>query len=541
MEKYDIINFLKLDTIRGRIRFYVILVVCIPSIIAAFFFFFFQREQIIESEMSQIADDLSNNKKIVKAYVDMRFEDVNFLIKIIQSHHSDLHAASHDFNDYIATHSDVASAAFIDAVGISVIDTIGITGVYAGDRYYFTEAKAGRAAITTGSKGRISGKPICIFSAPVFDASGKFDGVVILIIRVGELDAWMRGSFVPDIQGLVLCDAQGNVLAPVRAVTDGTDGMTAKVSAQLLTLSESGQIFVNEAGARMIGASVDVGRDGWKLIYFQPVDKILASYRWQTLSVSLGALCAILLVMPFILRFCRSIEAPLEELTAYVLELRKNDYAATGKSPSHKNMPSEIRILFDAFTVMSVRVRKKIKNAEAQSLNDPLTGLHNRRFLQITGAEFLQNALDVGQKCSCLIVDIDHFKKINDTYGHNIGDIVLQGVAKIINASVRQADLLVRHGGEEFVVLATCAEARQGEELAQRIRQAVAAHTFVLDGHALCLTVSIGVAVSDSQNSSVQATSADAVLQQLMIKADKALYAAKESGRNAVMVASWAG
>ena len=75
--------------------------------------------------------------------------------------------------------------------------------------------------------------------------------------------------------------------------------------------------------------------------------------------------------------YCRSIEGQLEELTAYALELHKNDYSVTGKLYSNKNMPCEIRILFDDFIIMSLRVYRKIKKAEAESLNDALTGLHN--------------------------------------------------------------------------------------------------------------------------------------------------------------------
>ena len=534
----SVINFLKLDTIRGRIRFYVMLIVCIPNIIAALFFFSFQREQIIETEKIQIAEDIYKNKNTVNGYVDVCFEDVNFLIKIVQSHRFEISAVSRDFEDYIATHPDISSAAFIGADGRSIIDTTGVTGVYVGDRPYFTEAKEGRAAIITSSKGRISGKPICIFSAPLFDAAGTFDGLVFLTIRVGELDAWMRGSFVPDIQGLVLCDAQGNVLAPASAVSSGKDDGLAKVPAGLMHLSESGQIFVNDAEVRMVGASVDVGKAGWKLIYFKTEDKILANYRWQILSVSLGALCVILLVMPFILRFCRSIEAPLEELTTYALELRKNDYAVTGKLHSHSNMPSEIKILFDAFTVMSFRVARQIKKAEAISLIDALTGLHNRRYLQITGPDFFTNAQAFGQQCACLMLDIDYFKHINDTYGHNAGDVVLQGIAKILNTSVRQADLLVRYGGEEFVVFAVCAGAGQAEELAQRIRQAVNAHPFVLENHKVVVSVSIGIAVCDANSALEQALSAEAAIANTLNTADKALYAAKAAGRNCVRVSA---
>ena len=533
----NVMNILKLDTIRGRMRLYFMLVVCIPSVISALFFYFFQREQIIENEKIQIADDLYKNRNTVRGYIDVCFEDVNFLIRILKSHCSEISRASEEFSEYIATHPDISAAVFLGPDGTSVIDTMGKTGIYAGDRQYFAEAREGRTAITTGIKGRVSGKPICIFSSPVFDAKGNFDGVVFITILVGEFDAWMRGSFVPDIQGLVLCDAQGNILAPASAVGAASEGVSAKVSAQLMTLDASGQVFMSDAGERMVGVAVDVGKGGWKLIYFLAVDKILAGYRWQPLSVILGALCAILLIMPLVLRFCRSIEGPLEELTAYALELRKNDYAVTGKLHSHKSMPSEIKILYDAFTVMSFRVTRQIQNAEAKSLSDPLTGLRNRRFLQICAADFFHKTLAFGQICSCIMMDIDHFKKINDIYGHNVGDMVLQGVAKIITASVRQADLLARYGGEEFVVLATCADARQAEELAHRIRQAVAAHSFVHEGQTFGVTISIGVAVDDMRDPHAQAVSADDALLQLVIRADKALYAAKAAGRNAVMVA----
>lgn len=538
MKEFIITNLLKLDTIRGRIRLYVLLVVCIPSVVAALFFFVFQREQIIETEKNQISDDIFKNRNTVKAYIDVCFEDVNFLIRILKSHRSDIALVTNEFKDYIATHPSISAAVYMGSDGFSVIETMGKPGIFGGDRHYFKEAQEGRTAITTGITGRVSGKPVCVFSSPVFDALGNFDGVVFLTVLVGELDAWMRGSFVPDMQGLVLCDAQANVLAPASAVAQGKDGAVAKVSAQLMELNDYGQTFVNEAGARMIGASLDVGKGGWKLIYFRSVDQILANYRWQTVAVSLGTLCAILLIMPFILRFCRSIEVPLEELTAYALELRKTDYAVAGKLHSHKNMPSEIRILFDAFTVMSFRVARQIKKAKAESFIDALTGLHNRRFLQITGADFYQKTLAFGQQCSCLMLDIDHFKNINDTYGHNIGDMVLNAVAKIVNASVRQADLLVRYGGEEFVVLASCADAKQAEELAQRIRLAVSGHTYVLAGHKLGVSVSIGVAVSDAGNARDHAVSAEDSLLQLVIRADKALYAAKAAGRNVVKVAA---
>lgn len=538
MNRHKIMSLFRFDTIGGRIRAYMIAVVCIPVTISSLFFIFFQQEHLIENEKKQFTEILIQNKNTIKAYMDVCFQDVTFLTKIVNAHRHNIEGAAKEFGEYVDTHVGISAAVFVNANGITEIDSMGKPGLYGGDRYYFKEAKMGRSAITTGIKGRVSGKPVCLFSIPVINKAGEFGGVVFLSILVGELDAWLHGSFVPDKQGLVLCDAQGNILAPYRIVANDAGNVAKQVPLQLMQLSESGQIFVNDQGVRMLGASIDVGHGGWRLVYFRSVDAILAGYRWQTIFVGLGSLCAILFMMPLVLRFCRSIEAPLESLTAYALELRKNNYEATGQLRENKNMPRELRILFDAFTVMSFRVARKIRNAEAVSYKDALTGLHNRRFLQIMGADFLRKTHSSGQLCACLMLDIDHFKNINDTFGHSTGDIVLQQVAQIINASVRSADLLVRYGGEEFVVLVACTEARQGEELAHRIRQAVAARSYLHEGNELSVTISIGVAVSaDMADMAESPESVEAVLTHMLLRADKGLYAAKQAGRDAVVVA----
>ena len=116
--------------------------------------------------------------------------------------------------------------------------------------------------------------------------------------------------------------------------------------------------------------------------------------------------------------------------------------------------------------------------------------------------------------------------------------MVLQHTAQMINASVRSADLLVRYGGEEFVVLVACTDARQGEELARRIRHAVAANPLLYDGKEFSVTISIGVAVgADMADMLESPESAEAALAVMLIRADKALYAAKEAGRDTVVVA----
>jgi diguanylate cyclase (GGDEF)-like protein len=124
------------------------------------------------------------------------------------------------------------------------------------------------------------------------------------------------------------------------------------------------------------------------------------------------------------------------------------------------------------------------------------------------------------------MLDIDHFKKVNDTYGHLAGDTVLAGVARVIAKKLRDTDLLGRYGGEEFTLLATPMEYTGAIQLAERIRALVEGHEFTYDAHRIKVTVSIGV-------STWQPSMKDNY-EEMVRQADSALYSAKEAGRNRV-------
>lgn len=168
---------------------------------------------------------------------------------------------------------------------------------------------------------------------------------------------------------------------------------------------------------------------------------------------------------------------------------------------------------------------------EAQRLatTDALTGIQNRRhFLDRAGHE-LERALRAGTPASVLLLDVDDFKRINDTDGHHAGDAVLQAVAQACAQSLRPADLLARWGGEEFVVLVPGADSRQATELALRLKTAISSGTAV--------TASIGVASTRSHQSSSSNSAAPPTadtLQSLIARADAAMYTAKRCGKNTV-------
>lgn len=163
--------------------------------------------------------------------------------------------------------------------------------------------------------------------------------------------------------------------------------------------------------------------------------------------------------------------------------------------------------------------------AREQAVRDPLTGTFNRRFLNEFLTKLLPQAKRKRRPLSLLLFDIDHFKRVNDTYGHDVGDRVLMTFAQFLRDRVRQGDAVARYGGEEFVVALPDTDHREALQLAERIRQG-AQQLAVLVGSVdepVCITASVGVATFPQHGELVEV---------VLGAADKALYVAKGSGRN---------
>lgn len=168
------------------------------------------------------------------------------------------------------------------------------------------------------------------------------------------------------------------------------------------------------------------------------------------------------------------------------------------------------------------------EKVERLSVTDGLTGLFNRRHFSERIDEEFSKATRYKTPLSLLIMDVDHFKRVNDTYGHQVGDVVLVAVAQILRQSVRETDLIGRYGGEEFVVLLPHTDTEQAGAVAEKIRKAVS-ETFIGEMDGKAVTISIGLA-------GLNGVEADNV-EDLIRHADGALYRAKEEGRNRVVAA----
>ncbi len=170
-------------------------------------------------------------------------------------------------------------------------------------------------------------------------------------------------------------------------------------------------------------------------------------------------------------------------------------------------------------------LRDRLEESLEMAVKDPLTGLFNRRYASSRLGQALDGLAAGGEPVSAALIDIDHFKRINDTWGHAAGDAVLEGFAARILREMRAVDIAARFGGEEFILIFPGTQADAALEAAERVRAAVARETFAWPEGALSVTVSVGVA---------EALPGDDV-EDLLGRADAALYEAKASGRNQVV------
>ena len=188
-------------------------------------------------------------------------------------------------------------------------------------------------------------------------------------------------------------------------------------------------------------------------------------------------------------------------------------------------------------SIISICLENVISNEMLKyiGLTDALTGVYNRRYIDRRLLEEIARARRQGYRLSVMYIDIDHFKQVNDTVGHQGGDDVLRDVAGRIKAELRMSDALGRFGGEEFVVLLIDADSAAATMVANRIRASVAGSPVELAaGVCVHVSVSIGVATLDHLERDLPN---ETVAQQLLALADAALYQAKEGGRNRVVTA----
>ena len=229
---------------------------------------------------------------------------------------------------------------------------------------------------------------------------------------------------------------------------------------------------------------------------------------------------SIFFIALFLLR--KKILIPVEYLMDLINKLRNNDN--NYKKIIYCN--DEIGMLTEQLFNMKEQIDYNFEKLKELSTTDPLTGIKNRRSFFESSEKFFKLARRKGLALSIIMLDIDFFKKVNDTYGHIVGDEILKFISKIIEKELRDSDIFARYGGEEFIILLPDTDIEGAFKTANKLRKIVEDTPYEGDVE-VSITISLGVAQLENEK----------IFNDLIKKADKALYKAKDSGRNIVIKA----
>lgn len=415
--------------------------------------------------------------------------------------------------------------------------------------------------VTKPHIGVVTGEPLIALGVPIFNTNHEWRGIVGVSISIDYLSNRLSKVKLGNSSYAWIADNFGNVVShPDKSlildanIFDGDYiGFEGFGDIAIQTKQREvgyGHYFDNKLGESKIVTFATIETlPGWTLFVTTKESDIFLDIKALVEDVTITASLVLIVFFPIIIYLTNSVTRPIVELTKDVRNSVSSHYTQfTGQSSkdeigqlskAFKNTIEEIQQynrnleavvarrtneLNDANHDLELSV--KLLNENNQKLTwlamyDPLTNLFNRRALiEHVHQEFIsKNDSDVPM--SLVLIDLDHFKAINDTYGHDVGDLVLTHIAAFLTSNLRKQDIIARWGGEEFVVMLKDTSIVQGEEIANKLREQIMLEDF---SPVKALSFSAGVATFNVGES----------FDELIARADKALYLAKNAGRNCV-------
>ena len=382
---------------------------------------------------------------------------------------------------------------------------------------------------------------VIVIVKPIRTANERLLGVLVAKLNFRTISKILMKYAQGEIGELYLITKDGFLLVSSQSISAKfLETKLLNTTTQKL-FSQEGEpnAYLGHGNQPVVGTLKRMSEMGWGVVAEKKRAKAYAQIvrlRNLTLALVVGLLFLIGLAA-YLLSL--SLVRPLDRLTSGAGKVAGGDLEVDVPVSSR----SEVGYLTEVFNDMVARLRQgreelaainetlRQKNFELHeiSIRDSLTGLYNRKYLMETLDKEVSRSQRHSHSFSLLVIDIDHFKKYNDTYGHLAGDEVLRRLAAVFTESIRSSDYAARYGGEEFIIILPETGAGQGVEAVERIRHKMAEERFGGEDESIKVTISVGVA-SYPENGE----DAETVIR----NADAALYEAKELGRNRVVLAT---
>ncbi len=380
----------------------------------------------------------------------------------------------------------------------------GLEGKNFADRSYFQQAVSGHPA-RQFAVGRLKGQPGLYFSYPIQGPWGIM-GVIVAKQSLHDISEQIstHHTLISDEHGVVMLATEPEFIyrtlpnnSIARLSADARQKHYLHQSFQSLPLTRVNSTYglydLRRPGNPILLQQLDTPTEGFTIHALQDASTLMWLIEHKPLSVLLFSLlgCAL----------------------SWALLLSHQDWA---RQREHRRFMAET----------NSQLQELNNQLEQMAYTDPLTGCANRRQMEITLPRLLHKARVLQQSLSLILIDIDHFKRVNDKFGHDAGDKVLQHLSSTLRQRLRSGDLLVRLGGEEFLIVLPTASESEAHHVAEACRALISQHPLLEPNLRIDLTISSGIACCRGEEE----------LSQLLKRADDALYLAKSQGRNRVIL-----
>jgi diguanylate cyclase (GGDEF)-like protein len=506
--------------LRRLILLLTILSVTCLFVFALFFVNYTVKERLIDNSLALNAEYSSR----IAAHTNYQFEEIlknlrfsthvlgkNFSNESLRSSEAArLKSQSGNFNSVFLADSEGHIISFFPT-------TLKIDSKQIQKTYGITESLRHKQTYISSPYWSSTKKLIVIVSEPIFDDKGQYLGFIAGTIYlqsknlVSEMLASKYGykknyTYVMDDQKRIIFHADTQQIGQKVQTSDGLTTM--------LNQQDGAFRLMNSKGIDSLVGFSHIPSVNWIVVSQQPIDELFAQANSIIFKVSIGITLFYLFIFFMVWRLSGFIALPLNHLAKMASMLNRTDIQE--KINKIDPLYFEVDQFKNSLMLSCQNFNEKIDELNQSVNTDPLTGLYNRRGMNL----FIEEFVRMRTEFAVLAVDIDFFKKVNDTYGHDKGDIVLQRLANVMQYHFRDNDICCRSGGEEFIILMATSDPEITFQTAERLRKAVELTEM---GDMGTVTISIGIAYWPHSSEDVE---------EVLRMADQKLYQAKHEGRN---------